>query len=197
MILVAAYLSVKLVVQLWLQVPIAGSLVLFIAGAVVYAFSVASLGILLATYTTSMGQFGLLVIPILVHPASPLRLATPVETMPVWLQSNAGLFPTPHYVHFASHSLPRRRPQYRVARSSSPWRSSAPSTSPSRACGSARHWSCWDEAQPLRLDARRSGRRLYGQLSAFHPLLQLVGGTDRRLFREMGRKENGHPVIAR
>ena len=58
-------LSMKLVVQLWLQVPIAGSLLLFLAGALVYAFSVTSMGILLATYTTSMGQFGLLVIPVL------------------------------------------------------------------------------------------------------------------------------------
>ena len=65
-ILVAAVLSMKLVVQLWLQVPIAGSLLLFMAGALVYAFSVTSMGILLATYTTTMGQFGLLVIPVLV-----------------------------------------------------------------------------------------------------------------------------------
>ena len=65
-ILVAATLSVKLVVQLWLQVPIAGSLVLFLAGALVYAFSVTSMGILLATISSSTGQFGLLVIPVLV-----------------------------------------------------------------------------------------------------------------------------------
>ena len=85
-ILIAAYLSVKLVVQLWLQVPIAGSLPLFMAGAVVYAFSVTSMGILLATYTTSMAQFGLLVIPVLVILQMLSGSATPMETMPVWLQ---------------------------------------------------------------------------------------------------------------
>ena len=100
-ILVAAYLSVKLVVQLWLQVPIAGSLVLFMAGAIVYAFSVTSMGILLATFTTSMGQFGLLVIPVLVILQMLSGSATPMETMPVWLQEAMQIFPTPHFVGFS------------------------------------------------------------------------------------------------
>ena len=104
-ILVAAILSMKFVVQLWLQVPIAGSLVLFLAGACVYAFSVTSMGILLATYTTSMGQFGLLVIPVLVILQILSGSATPMETMPVWLQYAMQIFPTPHYVSFAQAVL--------------------------------------------------------------------------------------------
>ncbi len=106
-ILIAAYLSVKLVVQVWLQVPIAGSLVLFMAGALVYAFSVTSMGILLATFTTSMGQFGLLVIPVLVILQMLSGSATPMETMPVWLQSGMQIFPTPHFVAFAQAVLYR------------------------------------------------------------------------------------------
>ena len=106
-ILVAAILSVKLVVQLWLQVPIAGSLVLFLAGAVVYAFSVTSMGILLATFTTSMGQFGLLVIPVLVILQMLSGSATPMETMPVWLQGAMQIFPTPHFVSFSQAVLYR------------------------------------------------------------------------------------------
>ena len=106
-ILVAAFLSVKLVVQLWLQVPIAGSLVLFMAGAVVYAFSVTSMGILLATFTTSMGQFGLLVIPVLVILQMLSGSATPMETMPVWLQDAMQIFPTPHFVSFSQAVLYR------------------------------------------------------------------------------------------
>jgi ABC-2 type transport system permease protein len=106
-ILVAAILSMKLVVQLWLQVPIAGSLVLFLAGAFVYAFSVTSMGILLATYTTSMGQFGLLVIPVLVILQMLSGSATPMETMPVWLQDGMQIFPTPHFVSFAQAVLYR------------------------------------------------------------------------------------------
>jgi ABC-2 type transport system permease protein len=106
-ILVAAILSMKLVIQLWLQVPIAGSLVLFLAGAFVYAFSVTSMGILLATYTTSMGQFGLLVIPVLVILQMLSGSATPMETMPVWLQHGMQIFPTPHFVSFAQAVLYR------------------------------------------------------------------------------------------
>ena len=106
-ILVAALLSMKLVVQLWLQVPIAGSLVLFLAGALVYAFSVTSMGILLATYTTSMGQFGLLVIPVLVILQMLSGSATPMETMPVWLQDAMQIFPTPHFVSFSQAVLYR------------------------------------------------------------------------------------------
>jgi ABC-2 type transport system permease protein len=106
-ILVAAILSMKLVVQLWLQVPIAGSLLLFLAGALVYAFSVTSMGILLATYTTSMGQFGLLVIPVLVILQMLSGSATPMETMPVWLQDAMQIFPTPHFVSFSQAVLYR------------------------------------------------------------------------------------------
>ena len=106
-ILVAAYLSMKLIVQLWLQVPIAGSLVLFMFGAVVYAFSVTSMGILLATFTTSMGQFGLLVIPVLVILQMLSGSATPMETMPVWLQGAMQIFPTPHFVSFSQAVLYR------------------------------------------------------------------------------------------
>jgi ABC-2 type transport system permease protein len=106
-ILVAAVLSMKLVVQLWLQVPIAGSLVLFLAGAVVYAFSVTSMGILLATFTTSMGQFGLLVIPVLVVLQMLSGSSTPMESMPVWLQNAMQIFPTPHFVSFSQAVLYR------------------------------------------------------------------------------------------
>ena len=66
-ILVAAGLSLALVVQWWLQVPIAGSLTLFLAGAGLYVFAVAALGIMLGTLATTMGQFGLLAIPCLLY----------------------------------------------------------------------------------------------------------------------------------
>ena len=116
-ILVAAILSVKLVVQLWLQVPIAGSLVLFMAGALVYAFSVTSMGILLATYTTSMGQFGLLVIPVLVILQMLSGSATPMETMPVWLQDAMQIFPDAAFRQLLpGRPLPGGRPRHRLAR---------------------------------------------------------------------------------
>src|SRR5262249_50553383 len=59
-IVFVATLSLWIVVQGLLQVPIAGSISLFVLNAIVYLFSVTSLGILLATIARSMPQFGLL-----------------------------------------------------------------------------------------------------------------------------------------
>ena len=107
-ILVAAGLSLALVVQWWLQVPIAGSLTLFLAGAGLYVFAVAALGIMLGTLATTMGQFGLLAIPILVLMQLLSGSSTPMESMPVWLQYTMQVIsPTPHFVAFAQGVLYR------------------------------------------------------------------------------------------
>jgi ABC-2 type transport system permease protein len=106
-ILVAAALSLKLMVQLVLQVPIAGSLLLFLAGTMLYLFSVTALGILLATFTTSMAQFGLLVIPVLVILQMLSGSSTPIETMPTWLQNVMQLAPSTHFVSFSQAVLYR------------------------------------------------------------------------------------------
>ena len=57
-ILVAAMLSLRFVVQWWLAVPIAGSPFLFVFGAALYALVVAALRILLGTLSTTMGSSG-------------------------------------------------------------------------------------------------------------------------------------------
>lgn len=106
-ILVAAALSLKLMVQFVLNVPIAGSLLLFLAGTMLYLFSVTALGILLATFTTSMAQFGLLVIPVLVILQMLSGSSTPIETMPTWLQKVMQLAPTTHFVSFSQAVLYR------------------------------------------------------------------------------------------
>ena len=107
-ILIAAGLSLAFVVQWWLKVPIAGSLTLFLAGGALYAFTVAALGILLGTQTTSMGQFGLLAIPVLVIMQLLSGGATPMESMPVWLQYLMRIIsPTPHFVAFSQAVLYR------------------------------------------------------------------------------------------
>ena len=64
-ILVAAMLSLRFVVQWWLGVPIAGSPLPFLFGAALYALVVAALGILRGTLSTTTGQFGLLAMPVL------------------------------------------------------------------------------------------------------------------------------------
>jgi ABC-2 type transport system permease protein len=105
-ILVAAELSLMLVVRWWLQVPIAGSTLLFLGGSLFYVFTVAALGILLGTIAATMGQFGLLAIPVLLVMMLLSGGTTPMESMPVWLQYLMQIIsPTPHFVAFAQDVL--------------------------------------------------------------------------------------------
>jgi len=107
-ILVAAGLSLAIVVQWLLQVPIQGSLSLFLIGAGLYAVAVAALGILLGTLATSMGQFGLLVMPVLVTMQLLSGSSTPLESMPVWLRYIMQVIsPAPHFVAFTQAVLYR------------------------------------------------------------------------------------------
>ena len=107
-ILLAAGISLLLVVQWWLQVPIAGSILLFLGGSCFYVFTVAALGILLGTVAATMGQFGLLAIPVLLVMMLLSGATTPMESMPVWLQYLMMVIsPTPHFVIFAQDVLYR------------------------------------------------------------------------------------------
>ena len=98
-------------VQLVLQVPIAGSLWLFLAGALLYLFSVTALRhLLIGTFTTSMAQFGLLCIPILVILQLLSRLQhTDRKRQPCRsrLQNVMQLGSTTHFVSFAQAVLYR------------------------------------------------------------------------------------------
>lgn len=106
-IVVAAVLSLLFVVQAFLQVPIAGSVALFVVGAVFYLFSVTALGIVLATFASSMPQFGLLVMPVLVIMNLLSGSTTPMESMPIWLQWVMQLSPSTHFVAFSQAVLYR------------------------------------------------------------------------------------------
>jgi ABC-2 type transport system permease protein len=107
-ILAAAGLSLLFVVQWWLQVPVAGSTLLFLGGSCFYIFTVAALGILLGTVASTMGQFGLLSIPVLLVMMLLSGGTTPMESMPVWLQHLMQVVsPTPHFVLFAQDVLYR------------------------------------------------------------------------------------------
>jgi ABC-2 type transport system permease protein len=107
-ILIAAALSLAFVVEGWLQVPVAGSRLLFLGGSAFYVFTVAALGILLGTIAATMGQFGLLCIPVLLVMMLLSGSSTPMESMPVWLQYIMNVIsPTPHFVVFAQDVLYR------------------------------------------------------------------------------------------
>ncbi len=106
-IVLAATLSLWLVVHNLLRVPIAGSASLFIAGTVLYQLSVGALGILLATFTSTMGQFGLLILPVLIVLNLLSGSTTPMESMPSWTREAMQVMPTPHFVSFAQAVLYR------------------------------------------------------------------------------------------
>jgi len=106
-IVAVAILSLWFVVHSLLRVPLSGSTLLFIAGTVLYVISVAALGILLATFTATMGQFGLLVVPVLVILNLLSGSATPLESMPAWLINVMQITPTIHFIGFAQNVLYR------------------------------------------------------------------------------------------
>ena len=81
---------------------------LFLGGSCVYVFTVAALGIALGTIASTMGQFGLLSIPVLLVMMLLSGSTTPMESMPVWLQYVMKVIsPTPHFVIFAQDVLYR------------------------------------------------------------------------------------------
>jgi ABC-2 type transport system permease protein len=105
-ILVAAMLSLQFIVHMWIGAPLNGSIFLFLLGAALYALVVAALGILLGTLATTMGQFGLLAMPVLMVTQLLSGSSTPMESMPVWLQYTMRIIsPTPHFVSFAQAVL--------------------------------------------------------------------------------------------
>ncbi|WP_425104900.1 ABC transporter permease [Ancylobacter sp.] len=106
-IVVAATLSLLIVVERLLNVPVQGSVTLFVASMLVYQFSVTALGILVATVSTSMAQFGLIVMPILIVMNLLSGSTTPMESMPVWLQNVMQLSPSTHFVALSQAVLYR------------------------------------------------------------------------------------------
>jgi len=107
-IVVSTGLSLLFVVQWWLQVPITGSILLFLGGSCFYVFAVAALGIALGTIASTMAQFGLLSIPVLLVMMLLSGSTTPLESMPVWLKYvMLVISPTPHFVIFAQDVIYR------------------------------------------------------------------------------------------
>jgi len=106
-VLLAAGVSLNLVVRGLLQVPIEGSIPLFMAGAALCLFATTAMGIFLATIARSMPQFGLLMVLILL----PLQLLsggmTPRESMPALVQNIMLLAPTTHFVELGQAILYR------------------------------------------------------------------------------------------
>ncbi|MDO6459231.1 ABC transporter permease [Granulosicoccaceae sp. 1_MG-2023] len=107
-ILTASVLSLVFVVKGAMGIPVAGSMGLYIFGAALYVVAVASFGLMLASFTHTMGQYGLLVIPVIVIMFLLSGGITPLESMPDWLQiTMRTISPAPHFVSFAQSVLYR------------------------------------------------------------------------------------------
>lgn len=104
-VLVASSLSLLFVVQGTLEVPIEGSILLFILGAALNLFATTSIGIYLATIARNMPQFGMLLLLVLV----PLQMLsggmTPRESMPELIQNIMLLAPTTHFIELGKAIL--------------------------------------------------------------------------------------------
>ena len=106
-IVVAAALSLGLVVHGALGVPIRGSVPLFLLRTAVYLFSTTAIGIFLATTVRSMPQFGLLLVPVIIPMLVLSGGMTPLEAMPEPLQWVMRVSPSTHFVSFATAVLYR------------------------------------------------------------------------------------------
>ena len=109
-VLVVAFfgtLSLLIVIQSILRVPIAGSIPLFVAGMVIYLYAIASLGILLATIANTMPQFALLSIPVFLTLNMLSGGPSPLEAMPEPLQVAIQISPAVHFVKFTQSVLCR------------------------------------------------------------------------------------------
>jgi ABC-2 type transport system permease protein len=106
-VLVASALSMFLIVEGVLAVPIQGSRTLFLCGAALHLFAATSLGMFLATFARTMPQFALLLILVLL----PLQMlsggVTPRESMPQAVQQIMLAAPTTHFVMLAQGILYR------------------------------------------------------------------------------------------
>ncbi len=104
-VLVVAALSLVLVVQGALAMPVAGSIPLFLFAAALHLFSTTALGILLATVARSMPQFALLMILVVVPLNMLSGASAPTESMPLAVQTVMQAAPTTHFVSLAQAVL--------------------------------------------------------------------------------------------
>lgn len=104
-VLVGASGGLIIIVKMLMQVPIVGSIPLFLLASTVYLFAAAAIGIFLGTLSKSMPQLGLLIFLTII----PLQMLsgglTPQESMPTWVQNVMMAMPTTYYVKLAQSIL--------------------------------------------------------------------------------------------
>ncbi|MEN6386259.1 MAG: ABC transporter permease [Phycisphaerales bacterium] len=106
-ILIATGLSLFVIVRMALNVPFAGSMLLWFIGVVLYLFFTTALGIFLGTISRTMAQFALLIMLVVVVLQLLSGGSTPVESQPKWLQYITFFLPTTHFVSFSQKIIYR------------------------------------------------------------------------------------------
>ena len=106
-VLFAAAVSLTGVIRGALHVPIEGSVALFLFGAALHLFAMTAMGIFMATLASSMPQFGLLIMLVLL----PLQMlsggSTPRESMPQLVRDVMVAAPTTHFTELSQAILYR------------------------------------------------------------------------------------------
>ncbi len=106
-VIVFGTLSLVIVIENILHVPIEGSIPLFVAGMAIYLYAIASLGILLGTVANTMPQFALLAMPVFLTLNMLSGGPSPLEAMPEPLQVAMQISPAMHFTKFTQAVLCR------------------------------------------------------------------------------------------
>jgi ABC-2 type transport system permease protein len=104
-VLVSSSFSLIFIIKGVIKMPIAGSVTLFIFGMALHLFAVTSLGIFLACIAQNMPQLGILFLLVLLPMQMLSGGATPMESMPQWVQWVMQVAPTTSFVSFSQAIL--------------------------------------------------------------------------------------------
>ena len=104
-VLAASAFSLIFVIRIFMEVPVEGSVMLFLLGVALHLFAATSLGIFLACISQNMPQLGMLLILVYL----PMQMLsggfTPYESMPEWVQNVMSVAPTTQFVSFSQSIL--------------------------------------------------------------------------------------------
>lgn len=106
-VLIASAVSLVFVIRMFMQVPVEGSVLLFLLGVALHLFAATSLGIFLACMSQNMPQLGMLLILVFLPMQMLSGGSTPRESMPQWVQDVMQIAPTTHFVEFSQAILYR------------------------------------------------------------------------------------------